>query len=66
MGYKTSEVIGKSPEFFINDFDWNNVKERIKRLFEGIKISAKEFDMTSKSGENIPFEGNSKLIKKLS
>jgi PAS domain S-box-containing protein len=63
LGFKIPELIGKSPQFFIKDSDWKEVTVRVNELFKGAKIPAKEFNMISKKGEYIPFEGNSKLIK---
>ncbi len=62
LGYSINSLINKSPKTVIHDRDWKNINHRIKLLFKGEKIPPQGFIMVSKKGEEIPFEGNSKLI----
>lgn len=62
LGYSIKALITKSPKTIIHQKDWKNISKRIQLLFNGEKIPPQEFIMISKNGEEIPFEGNSKLI----
>ncbi len=62
LGYSTKEIIGKSPKKIVKKSSWKTVDDRINKILNGEKVLAHEVIMVSKKGEEIPFEGNSKLI----